>query len=140
MYEDPSMKAERVQMARGDFSGASRHLRAALSKSHLITNPSVPTEDAEVIADIAVACGASRSDLAELHDEEVVPQSMVCFVLNMCKTFVLCFWNVRGLGDQEKCDNVLSELLSASPNLVLLQETKLESFDYANFTLSFLAA
>lgn len=35
------------------------------------------------------------------------------------------FWNVRGLGDQDKCKDVLAELLSSSPHLVLLQETKL---------------
>jgi exonuclease III len=34
-------------------------------------------------------------------------------------------WNVRGLNDPIKCGDVLSELLSSKPDLVLLQETKL---------------
>lgn len=34
-------------------------------------------------------------------------------------------WNVRGLGDSVKCGDVLAELLPSTPNLVLLQETKL---------------
>lgn len=37
----------------------------------------------------------------------------------------LCSWNVRGLGDADKCNDVLSELLSIKSNLLLLQETKL---------------
>lgn len=45
----------------------------------------------------------------------------------MGRTFNLVFWNVRGLGDHTKCDNVLAELLSANPSIVLLQETKLTS-------------
>ena len=32
---------------------------------------------------------------------------------------------MRGLGDSVKCGDVLAELLSSTPNLVLLQETKL---------------
>ena len=44
-------------------------------------------------------------------------------------TYNLCFWNVRGLGDKGKCGDVLSELLSSSPHLVLLQETKLTDPD-----------
>ena len=46
----------------------------------------------------------------------------------MGRTFSLCFWNVRGLGDPEKCSDVLAELLSSTPHLVLLQETKLSDF------------
>ena len=42
----------------------------------------------------------------------------------MNRTFTVCSWNVRGLGDRDKCDEVLMELLSCKPNLVLLQETK----------------
>jgi exonuclease III len=34
-------------------------------------------------------------------------------------------WNVRGLHDPIKCGDVLSELLSSVPDIVLLQETKL---------------
>jgi exonuclease III len=43
----------------------------------------------------------------------------------MGRIFNLCFWNVRGLRDHKKCSDVLAELLSSSPHLVLLQETKL---------------
>lgn len=43
----------------------------------------------------------------------------------MGRTFSLCFWNVRGLGDTEKCNDVLAELLSSSRHIALLQETKL---------------
>jgi exonuclease III len=38
---------------------------------------------------------------------------------------MVCNWNVRGLGDPVKRGDVLTELLSSNPNLVLLQETKL---------------
>jgi hypothetical protein len=34
-------------------------------------------------------------------------------------------WNVRGLGDPIKCGDVLMELLSSNPSLILFQETKL---------------
>jgi hypothetical protein len=34
-------------------------------------------------------------------------------------------WNVRGLNDSVKCGDVLSELLFASHDIVLIQETKL---------------
>jgi exonuclease III len=45
----------------------------------------------------------------------------------MNRSIKLCSWNVRGLNDNIKCGNVLSELLSAAPDIVLLQETKLSS-------------
>lgn len=35
-------------------------------------------------------------------------------------------WNVRGLNDPGKCDRVLSDLRSSRPQLVALQETKLD--------------
>jgi exonuclease III len=40
-------------------------------------------------------------------------------------SFLICSWNLRGLGQQTKCDDVLAELISLNPSLVLLQETKL---------------
>ncbi|PNT71466.1 hypothetical protein BRADI_2g27916v3, partial [Brachypodium distachyon] len=40
-------------------------------------------------------------------------------------SFTFCSWNVRGLGDNKKCANVLSELLSLNPSAVLIQESKL---------------
>lgn len=43
----------------------------------------------------------------------------------MGKTFNDCFWNVRGLGDQKKCNEILAKLLSSSSQIILLQETKL---------------
>ena len=35
-------------------------------------------------------------------------------------------WNVRGLGQASRCEDVLSELLSSRPSFVALQETKLQ--------------
>lgn len=45
------------------------------------------------------------------------------FLMN--RSFMVCSWNVRGLGDPVKCGDVLVELLASNPNLVMLQETKL---------------
>jgi exonuclease III len=45
----------------------------------------------------------------------------------MNRSIQVCSWNVRGLNDSIKCGNVLSELLSASPDIVLIQETKLNT-------------
>lgn len=41
--------------------------------------------------------------------------------------FSFTFWNVRGLGDNSKCDDVLAELLSLKPSITFLHETKLQS-------------
>lgn len=68
-YEDPSSKASRVQQARVDFAGASRRLRAALSKTHLLSDPYLPTADLQVLADVAAAYGASEEDMAALQEE-----------------------------------------------------------------------
>lgn len=38
----------------------------------------------------------------------------------------ICSWNVRGLGDVNKCSDVLAELISINPHLALLQESKLQ--------------
>jgi exonuclease III len=35
-------------------------------------------------------------------------------------------WNVRGLGDSDKCITVRDAILAASPTVVCLQESKLE--------------
>jgi exonuclease III len=40
-------------------------------------------------------------------------------------SFNFCNWNVRGLGDQRKCEDVLTELISIKPDAIFLQETKL---------------
>jgi hypothetical protein len=68
-YEDPSTKASRVQQARVDFSGASRRLRATLSKTHLISEPYLPIAELQALADVAMACGASEEDTAALQEE-----------------------------------------------------------------------
>ncbi|CAN6228097.1 unnamed protein product [Urochloa humidicola] len=41
------------------------------------------------------------------------------------KLFTVMSWNVRGLGDSDKCDVVRDAISAASPTLVCLQETKL---------------
>jgi exonuclease III len=41
----------------------------------------------------------------------------------------LVFWNVRGLGDNDKCSVVRDNLVSANPFVVCLQETKLASHE-----------
>jgi exonuclease III len=40
-------------------------------------------------------------------------------------SFDFCNWNIRGLGDQGKCEDVLTELISIKPDALFLQETKL---------------
>jgi exonuclease III len=40
-------------------------------------------------------------------------------------TYIFCSWNVRGLGHILKCDEVLSEIISINPALLVLQDTKL---------------
>ena len=72
MYEDPSSKAEHVQMALVDFFGASRRHRAAISKTHLLTKPSSPSDDVQSLADVASSCGASEDDLTKLCEELLV--------------------------------------------------------------------
>jgi hypothetical protein len=36
-------------------------------------------------------------------------------------------WNVHGLGDVDKCKDILSKTLAINPSLALLQESKLET-------------
>jgi exonuclease III len=43
----------------------------------------------------------------------------------MHKSISLLSWNIRGLSQDDKCDDVLSELISAAPTIASLQETKL---------------
>lgn len=71
-YEDPATKASRVQQAKIDFTGASRRLRRAISKTLLISNPLIPNADSEALAEVAAACGASEEDVAALREEQVV--------------------------------------------------------------------
>ncbi|CAN6253863.1 unnamed protein product [Urochloa humidicola] len=43
------------------------------------------------------------------------------------RSFSCISWNVRGLGDEDKCGKILTELISQRPALVALQETKLSA-------------
>jgi exonuclease III len=40
-------------------------------------------------------------------------------------SYLFCTWNVRGLGQKNKCDELLSEIINIKPYVLLLQETKL---------------
>lgn len=50
--------------------------------------------------------------------------------MDSTKTFLCCSWNVRGLGDKKKCDQVLAELFDLKPHILALQETKLSSIPH----------
>ena len=50
-------------------------------------------------------------------------------VFCMSKTLTFFSWNVRGLGQTCRCGDVLTELLSARPSIIALQETKLQSLN-----------
>lgn len=63
-FEPPEEKAARVQQAKFDFTGASRRLRNALSRSYLLSDNYYPSSDDESLTDIAAACGASEEELA----------------------------------------------------------------------------
>lgn len=73
IFEDPSFKASRIQQAKVDFSGVSRRLRTTLSKTHLISNPSLPNADGDALANVAVTCGASKEEVEALRVGQVVP-------------------------------------------------------------------
>lgn len=54
-----------------------------------------------------------------------------CFSMsNASKTFTILSWNVRGLGDPEKCNLVRDAIRSANPLIVCLQETKLQECNF----------
>lgn len=65
-FELPEDKAARVQQAKFDYSGASRRLRKALSRSYLLSDKFYPSDDDDYLSDIAVACGASEEEIAGL--------------------------------------------------------------------------
>lgn len=44
-------------------------------------------------------------------------------------SFTIMSWNVRGLGDKNKCAIVRDAISSARPNVVCIQETKLCDVD-----------
>jgi hypothetical protein len=66
-FELPAAKAAHVQMAKFDFSGASRRLRAALAHSKLLSDPTSPSNDDGTIAEIAAAYGATEEEQASLE-------------------------------------------------------------------------
>jgi hypothetical protein len=72
-FELPEEKAARVQLAKFDFSGASRRLRKALSRSYLTSNDSFSSDETESLLDIAAACGAKEEEVAGISGEAVVP-------------------------------------------------------------------
>lgn len=45
--------------------------------------------------------------------------------MSNCKRWYVLSWNVRGLGDSDKCTTVRESLCSSLPSFVCLQETKL---------------
>ena len=44
---------------------------------------------------------------------------------NIFKNFVVVSWNVRGLGNPDKCAVVKDALVASTPSVICLQETKL---------------
>jgi hypothetical protein len=65
-FELLATKAACVQTAKFDFSGASHRLRAALVRSKLLTDPSTPSDDGCILAEIAAAYGATEEEQASL--------------------------------------------------------------------------
>lgn len=49
--------------------------------------------------------------------------------LNSNRSLSILSWNVRGLGDPEKCNVVRDAIASANPSIMCFQESKLHSFD-----------
>lgn len=66
-----------------------------------------------------------------------VHATLWCPALLMHKYFSFLSWNVRGLGQVDKCDDVLSELINVAPSIIGMQETKLAAPSAAK-TWSFL--
>ena len=62
-FEMPKDKAARVQQAKFDFSGASRRLRNALSRSYLFSDTFSSSDKTESLRDIAAACELLRRKL-----------------------------------------------------------------------------
>jgi hypothetical protein len=74
-FELPEAKAARVQEAKFDFSGMSRRLRNALSRSYLASADPSSSDDNENLRDIAVACGATEEEAAEIDGEAAGPSA-----------------------------------------------------------------
>lgn len=64
------------------------------------------------------------------------------------RPFLVVSWNVRGLGDSDKCNLVRNVFTDAKPSVICIQETKLASIDLfkaksflpTNFAASFVLA
>jgi len=51
--------------------------------------------------------------------------------MNHCnRSFYFVSWNVRGLGDSDKCGIVRNAICDVKPSIVCLQETKLQNIDF----------
>jgi hypothetical protein len=74
-FEPPEEKAARVQQAKFDFTGASRRLRNALSRSYLLSDIYYPSCDDESLTDIAAACGASEDEIAGISGVTALPST-----------------------------------------------------------------
>jgi hypothetical protein len=72
-YEPPATKASRVQQAKFDYSGASRRLRTAISRSHLLSGSDSLLCDHDALVEIAAACGATQEDLSTFSGETAGP-------------------------------------------------------------------
>ena len=57
------------------------------------------------------------------YDATSASRAATFFMLNL--SFSICSWNRSGLGDENKCSDVLAELIDLKPSIVLIQETKL---------------
>jgi hypothetical protein len=72
-YEPPAAKASRVHQAKFDYSGASRRLRTAISRSHLLDVSDSLLGDDDALIEIALACGATQEDLSTFSAENAGP-------------------------------------------------------------------
>lgn len=73
VFELPEDKAARVQQAKFDFIGVSRHLRNALSRSYLLSDPYYLSGGEEFLCEIADACGASKEDVESISGAAGAP-------------------------------------------------------------------
>jgi hypothetical protein len=72
-FELPEDKAARVQQAKFDFTGVSRRLHNAISRSYLLSDLYYLSDNNESIYEIAEACGASNEELASISGAAEVP-------------------------------------------------------------------
>lgn len=74
-YEPPEEKAARVQQAKFDFTGASRRLRDAISRSYVISDSYYPSDDDDSLSEIVAACGASKEEIAGISGATASPST-----------------------------------------------------------------